>query len=156
MKKNKLIIIRGISGSGKSTLAKKLIEKMTNASHYEADSYFYDEDGNYNFVSSELATAHELCFKATKLDLKKGKSVIVSNTSTRLWEFENYLELAKSLEVEVKVIRMNANFGNIHNVPQNIVDSMSERFEDYHSEYVYSPSTRFNSLGDAGLEHFLN
>ena len=50
----KLIILRGVPGSGKSTYAKNLIKYLTDvgftAVSYEADTYFYDKDGNYTVL----------------------------------------------------------------------------------------------------------
>ena len=43
-----LYIVRGIPGSGKSTFAKTL-----GGIHIEADQYFVDGDGNYNFDGSK-------------------------------------------------------------------------------------------------------
>ena len=53
---SKLIIVRGAMGSGKTTFANKLTRNLikfgyspTDICHFEADQYFEDENGNYNF-----------------------------------------------------------------------------------------------------------
>ena len=48
----KLTIIRGLPGSGKSTLAKTL-----DVNHYEADMYFVDAKGEYDFRPCLLYTS---------------------------------------------------------------------------------------------------
>ena len=47
--KKELYILRGLPGSGKSTLAESL-----GGYHIEADMYFTNDDGEYNFDPSSL------------------------------------------------------------------------------------------------------
>ena len=42
-------LCRGIPGSGKSTLAKVLVASGYAQLHFEADQFFTDKDGNYNW-----------------------------------------------------------------------------------------------------------
>ncbi len=53
---NTLYIVRGIPGSGKSTFAKTL-----GGQHYEADMFFIDENGVYNFDFTKIKDAHQWC-----------------------------------------------------------------------------------------------
>lgn len=128
--KQKLILIRGLPGSGKSTLAKKLIEENPHFKHYEADMYFVDRDGVYNFVGSNIGKAHHWCFSATETALQKGHTVIVSNTTTTQKEAQPYIDLAKRYSVELEIITLRENYGNIHNVPQETINKMQSRFVD--------------------------
>ena len=57
-----LFLLRGLPGSGKSTLAKSISEV-----HYEADMYFVDADGNYNFDATLLKDAHNWCQTITRM-----------------------------------------------------------------------------------------
>ena len=52
----KLILIRGLPGSGKSTLA-RLLKNDFGAVHYEADQYFVNESGEYNWSATKIRDA---------------------------------------------------------------------------------------------------
>lgn len=133
-----LIIIRGISGSGKSTLSERLNREIGNFIHLEADMFFYDENGIYCFDIKKLKEAHNWCLNETRKNLLEGKQVIVSNTFTMMWEMYSYLELVKEINnVKLRVIKMETEYQNTHNVPEQIVKSMKERFEDYPNEIKY-------------------
>lgn len=122
-----LYLIRGLPGSGKTTFVENV---FTDAFHFEADQYFYDEEGEYNFDPSKLELAHRYCFRVTKEKLKKGYDVCVSNTFTTEKELEPYLELAKELGVEVTCLILENRHGNesVHNVPEETVEKMRNRF----------------------------
>lgn len=124
-----LVIIRGLPGSGKSTKAKELIDKGFVNDWFETDTFFIGLDGSYNFDAGKLKEAHEWCQQSVKSSLKKGRSVVVSNTFTRIWEMEPYLEMAKSLNADVIVIECTGKYENIHGVPKEAIERMSERWE---------------------------
>ena len=69
-----LILTRGIPGSGKSTLA-ALLGIMTGTQFIEADHYFVDDKGNYNFNPSELGKAHEHCQNICRVVLSSGSDI---------------------------------------------------------------------------------
>jgi len=122
-----LYIVRGIPGSGKSTLAKTL-----GGVHLEADMYFLDSDGNYNFDVLKLKDAHEWCRKSVKKYMEEDQyRIVVSNTFTQQWEMDPYITLAKEHGYKTfYIISENRHEGkNIHDVPQDILDKMKERFE---------------------------
>jgi energy-coupling factor transporter ATP-binding protein EcfA2 len=128
-----LILVRGMPGSGKSTLAKILRdaldkEGMPAVYHYEADMYFLDEQGNYNFEVTELGAAHGWCLRKTREGLMKG-TVIVSNTFTAQRELRPYFNLAKEFGVVPVVYLAQNQFLNVHNVPANKLQAMRDRFE---------------------------
>lgn len=129
-----LYIIRGLPGAGKSTFAQKMIEKKMADSYYEADMYFLDKDGKYNFDPSKLSEAHNWCKSKVFADLKQGKRVIVSNTFTRIFEMEPYITFCKNHEIPFKVIRLKTQFKSIHNVPDTAINKMRQRFQNYHGE----------------------
>lgn len=121
-----LVIIRGLPGSGKSTLARS----MKGFSHYEADTYFLDEEGDYHYDKSMIKEAHEWCRKSVSEALASGKNVVVSNTFTRIFEMTPYFDLAARFNIKPMIIKMEGNFGNIHNVPEEVIRIMKQRWED--------------------------
>lgn len=126
-----LYIIRGLPGSGKSTLAKNLYIFGLVDYHFEADMYFIDAEGNYKFDPSKLKDAHAWCQEAVRGQIEGGDSVAVSNTFTQMWEMEPYLDMAKELGVKTSIITVEGNYGSIHNVPEEAITRMRNRWEKY-------------------------
>ena len=83
-------ILRGMSGGGKSTLAETLCSAMTNAVVCSADSYMYDDDGNYCFKPELLQDAHQMCWDLflESLDDDEIDGIIVDNTNMQRWEWK--------------------------------------------------------------------
>ena len=121
-----LYIIRGLPGSGKSTYAKALAEKH-GIEYYEADMYFM-RHGEYKFVPSLLAAAHEDCFRNVDNAIHNGLSVIVSNTFTTQKEMDEYVHSGLWHGFNVKIVEMTGNYGSIHNVPVASLEKMRNRF----------------------------
>jgi predicted kinase len=122
-----LYIVRGIPGSGKSTLAKQLTANV-----FEADHYFYDNDGNYNFIPSKIKEAHKECQQFVGYAMESGiPKIAVSNTFTQEWEMEPYFELAKTYGYKTFSIVVENRHGNesIHGVPEDKLEQMKIRFE---------------------------
>lgn len=129
-----LILIRGLPGSGKSTLAKTLAYEMKEycqVDHFEADMYFVDKDGNYNYNPREIGLAHEWCQRNTRMSLfdTETTGVIVSNTFTTKKELRPYFEIAKNHGIVPLVYLAQNQFQNVHSVPQEVLDKMKARFE---------------------------
>jgi predicted kinase len=125
---NTLVLLRGLPGSGKSTAA-KLFNK---APHFEADMYFMDADGNYQFDVAKIKDAHNWCRHSTMDAMKKGYPiVVVSNTFTQEWEMEAYYLLAEEIGyMVVSMIVENRHGGkNVHGVPEDKLEIMKNRFE---------------------------
>ena len=120
-----LYIIRGHSGSGKTTLAHRLTNTVV-----EADNHMVDEKGIYRFDFHTLNEAHSKCVEQVEL-LMTGDvhSIAVSNTSTRKWEYQPYLNLAELHGYTVQEIICKGNFKNTHNVPEDVIQAQKERFE---------------------------
>lgn len=128
MNSKEVYIIRGVPGSGKSTLARKLAAPEN---IFEADQYFY-KDGEYKFDSTKLKDAHADC-AARFIDAVHAERtpLVVSNTSTKVWEFERYIDVGRAHGYSVCVIRLESQFGNVHGVPDDKVKAMLDRMEDY-------------------------
>lgn len=127
----KLLLIIGVPGSGKSTLAKRIKAEnpeFATANIWEADMFFIDEDGKYNWNPKYLKSAHIWCQSNVKSDMMQGKNVIVSNTSLTPFERKPYFDLAKEFGYEVEVRTCNGGFKNVHNVPDEVIERMKEKF----------------------------
>lgn len=130
-----LIILRGLPGSGKSSLANFI---WSSGVIFEADKYFYDENGNYNFDASKLHAAHKWCQSEVENAMKDNlmnpqfyPEIVVSNTSTTEKEMQPYIDLAKQYDYKVVSLIVENRHGNksVHNVPDETMDKMRNRFE---------------------------
>lgn len=127
-----LIILRGLPGSGKTSFAKYMFSNNV----FEADQYFVDSDGNYNFDATKLHAAHTDCQKRVE-DLMKisettqyGSEIVVSNTSTTENELKPYYDLAEKYDYKVVSLIVENRHGskNVHNVPDEKLEQMKNRF----------------------------
>ena len=130
-----LTLVRGLPGSGKSTFANTITNQF---SVCEADKFFYDEEGNYNFDATKLREAHEWCRNAVETRMKDNQAnpqfypeIVVSNTFTQKWEMEAYYKLAEQYGYKVfSIIVENRHDGvNQHGVPADKLEQMKNRFE---------------------------
>lgn len=151
-----LVLIRGLPGSGKSTFARNMnnVLKPGNVKvygldngecqyvvenpsvHLEADMFYTDYDGKYNFSTDLLSAAHTWCINTARIFMNAHYNVIVSNTFTTLKEMKPYLEHAEKNNIKIVVYRMASNFGSIHSVPEETIKKMSDRFQNYDGELV--------------------
>jgi NEDD4-binding protein 2 len=135
-----LYIVRGLSGSGKTSLAGEITNPIWCSDRkaffkdvYSADDYFTDEQGNYNFDPSKLKDAHEDCQKNVELAMTKDYvcKIAVANTFSQAWEAEPYFKLAEKYSYSPLVVECQNTFQNVHNVPQESIDAMAERWEQF-------------------------
>ena len=99
---NKVIIMRGIPGTGKSTYVRK---NYPNAIVCSADDYF-DEVAALNGTSYEeefkpwlMGKAHQHCWYKFihAVCVMDAPLVVVDNTNTNKWEYENYVFMVNAL-----------------------------------------------------------
>jgi predicted kinase len=130
-----LTLVRGLPGSGKSTFANFI---WNDYAICEADKFFYDKEGNYNFDATKLREAHEWCRNAVETRMKDNQNnpqfypeIVVSNTFTQKWEMEAYYKLAEQYGYRVfSIIVENRHDGvNQHGVPADKLEQMKNRFE---------------------------
>jgi len=130
-----LIILRGLPGSGKSTFARSMWSEHVIC---EADQYWYDKGGHYNFDASKLRQAHEWCQAKVRqfmvdntLNDQFYREIVVSNTSTTEKELQPYLDLAKEFGYTVISLIVENRHGNtnVHDVPQETLQKMKDRFQ---------------------------
>ena len=132
MRTNKvLILLRGLPGSGKSTLANFLFTRMSNCVAISADDYFISESGKYVFDMDKIGDAHSSCQNKTYEAMKASTEVIViHNTMTTTKEMSTYFKLATEwgYTVESLIVENRHGATNVHNVPEQTLVKMKERF----------------------------
>lgn len=124
----RLILVRGLPGSGKTTFAKSL-----GIFHVEQDMRFMS-DGEYRWSKDRVPDSVRFCRTAAKLAMLEKMDVVVSNTFTRVWEMEWYLDFAKYNGYDIFVRKADGNFGSVHNVPESSLIAMRDRWEDFEGE----------------------
>jgi predicted kinase len=132
--KQTLTLIRGLPGSGKSTLARHLAE-ATGAAHFEADMFMVDRQGYYEFDPGRLKHTHSKCEAKCREALRDGQNVIVSNTFTRFWEMKAYVDMAEEIGVMLQIIECHGRFQSIHQVPDETLADMRDRWEELPANY---------------------
>jgi predicted kinase len=126
----KLYIIRGLPGSGKSTYAKKL-----GCFHVEAD-FYHCRDGVYKYNRDNIKAAHEWCQKMALTAMSIGMDVVVSNTFTMKSEMQPYIDMAKKTGHAITIVRMIGSHGSIHDVPDDSMKKMRDRWEIVEGEII--------------------
>ncbi len=130
-----LFLVRGLPGSGKSTFATHIWNEYAVC---EADKFFYDKEGNYNFDPSKLKDAHAWCKNEVETRMKDHQinqqyypEIAVSNTFTQEWEMKDYYELAEKYGYKVVSLIVENRHGgkNVHGVPDDKLQIMKNRFE---------------------------
>lgn len=133
MEKN-LILLRGLPGSGKSTFAHLITNEF---SVCEADKFFTDKEGNYNFDATKLRQAHQWCREEVEIRMKDNQineqfypKIVVSNTFTQDWEMDEYYKLAEKYGYKVFSIIVENRHGGVneHGVPDEKLKQMKDRF----------------------------
>jgi predicted kinase len=130
-----LVLVRGLPGSGKSTFANLV---WNNYAICEADKFFYDKEGNYNFDASKLKRAHEWCQNQVETKMQDNQNnpqfypeIVVSNTFTQEWEMQAYFNLAKKYDYKIFSVIVENRHGstNVHGVPDDTLKKMRDRFQ---------------------------
>lgn len=137
MNKKILYILRGVPGSGKSTYANEIMSNLRDriGEHYEADMYFMD-NGKYNWNADKLYFAHKWCYFSVckAMDKPSNDYVIVSNTFVANKDIKPYVKAAEERGWDVSILRLENNFNNVHSVPNEVVQAMLDKFQDYPGE----------------------
>jgi predicted kinase len=136
---SKLVLVRGIPGSGKSTVA-SAIGYSSDWMHLETDM-FWMENGEYKFDVNRLREAHEWCQAKTREYLTLGMDVVVSNTFTTIKELRPYFDIAREFSIVPQVITCHAQYGNVHDVPEETLAKMRARF-------VYDIKELYENMGN--------
>ncbi len=123
---NTLLLLRSVSGAGKTSFAQNLVTMLYpgKVCFVEADSFFYDENGNYQFKAEKLGVAHKNCLTKCENALQNNfPMIIVSNTSTREEDVKRYQDLALKYNYRFvsAIIENRHGNQNIHNVPLQVL-----------------------------------
>lgn len=130
-----LFLVRGLPGSGKTSFASAI---WNDYAVCEADKFFYDKEGNYNFDPSKLKEAHTWCKNEVESKMIEHQNnqqyypeIAVSNTFTQEWEMEDYFKLAEKYEYKVVSLILENRHGsqNVHGVPDEKLQIMKDRFQ---------------------------
>lgn len=130
-----LILLRGLPGCGKTTLGEVIMflpgsNDQNNV--ISADDFFLDKNGVYNFDPKKLKEAHNdcllRCVERMKNQLAK---IVVANTFTQEWEMDKYFEVANryNYRVHTVIVENRHKSKNVHDVPEDKVEVMKNRFE---------------------------
>lgn len=134
-----VVLLRGCSGSGKSEFANYLacltdeVSSCPKVCIVSADDFFTDKDGNYNFNHEKLGLAHRQCKNKFFTCLKENVPlIIVSNTNSKEYEFNYYLDIAKQFNYTVFSIVIENRHGNknSHNVPEATIQKCAENIKN--------------------------
>jgi energy-coupling factor transporter ATP-binding protein EcfA2 len=122
-----LFLLRGLPGSGKSTLANSI-----GGTWVEADTYFINPKGEYEFDASKLKQAHKWCQDVAEEAMNfQSERIVVSNTFTQAWEMQPYFDLAEKYGYRVYSLIVENRHGGVneHGVPEDKLEIMKSRFE---------------------------
>lgn len=137
-----LIIIRGAQGAGKSSTA-AVWANWEGSRWYEADQYWEDRNGNYDYYPDMAYIAHAWCFDMVEAALKKGVSrVIVSNMLKQRKDVDSYVDLSRKYGYDVKVYVIAGKHENTHGVPEDIVAKCRAEMEPWFGEHLYTTTSQ--------------
>ena len=123
----RIYLIRGVPGSGKSSLAQTICGP--NGRIFEADQFFV-EDGEYQFDIDELFRAHLWCFSSFREAIISDlDTVIVSGTFLTIKKLRPYVKECANIGIMPQIITCEANFGDVHNVPDYVKERHKQRFD---------------------------
>lgn len=144
----KVVIMRGISGSGKSTYAQQILDLWGPGRIVSADDFFM-KDGTYQFNPSGIGEAHAVCLGKFLMHLQNRiPLVIADNTNIRLWEFNNYLKLARWFEYKIEILTTIkpskdqiylGHYRNVHNVPLEVIATQFANYEPHPEDKLLPP-----------------
>lgn len=140
VRRNRVVIMRGVPGSGKSHRARQICEREGGII-VSADHFFEDPDtGEYNFNPRLIGQAHAECMSRFLALLQLGEpTIIVDNTNTQRWEWKNYETAAQLKDYSVQFVELPCiglddveRFAarNTHGVPVEAIKAMYERWEE--------------------------
>lgn len=173
-------VITGLPGSGKTSIAKKLLERLwsrrINGVMCAADDFFMveeqvnvgTEDSEkfalqpvYKFDPTKLPLAHSDCFaNVLKAFQEEVQIVILHNTGSQLWEYENYLRAARLVDYDIVIAHIPCKskeqflefYGrNTHGIPLAAAAMMWLRWE-HHKQAIGADELFCAHLADSAIK----
>jgi predicted ABC-type ATPase len=147
----RLQIIRGLPGSGKSTLA---LKRYPNLLRLETD-FIYESGGRYEFSKEKERLASWWLDDAVNSATSCGMDFVCSSVYPKLsGRLEVILAraLASGYDIYIHSMPVDVNYGNVHDVPHDVMMSMKDSFES--DETLWGGM--WNRFPNAGLENRLH
>lgn len=94
--------------------------------------YHLDEKGNYNWKPEKVKEAHSWCQNQVgNWMVEEEQRIVVSNTFTQEWEMQFYYDWALEFDYKVFSLIVENRHGGIneHNVPEEVLVKMKDKFE---------------------------
>lgn len=93
---------------------------------------FHMDNGEYKFNPKKVKDAHAWCLEEIRnMMVSEIADCAVSNTFTRRWEYQPYIDEAELAGYSVAVIDCHGPWKNCHNVPVEVVSAMKARWEPH-------------------------
>lgn len=128
MKRASLVVVRGLPGSGKSTAAKKLID--AGFTHIEADMYHINKKtGAYEFDYKRKTDAWEWVKETLANLLMSGQDVVLAGVFPHNSTLQYLKDACDYLKVDFTVLTAEADHGNIHDVPPEVLAGTKAAWE---------------------------
>ena len=121
-----LILTRGLPCAGKSAFAKLLGRAICCADDY------ITRNGIYLWKPETVSASHEWCQRKCRRFMKIGiERIIIANTNTTMREMKPYFDMAKQFGYKTYsvIVEKYHNSTNNHNVPEETIEKMVNRFE---------------------------
>lgn len=122
-----MIVIRGLPGSGKSTAAKKFV--ATGYTFLEADMFYVDLDGVYNFDYDKRSDAWAWTKETYANLLRSGQDVVLAGVFPYNRTLQKIKDECDYMGVSITVLTVEADHGNIHEVPEEVLAGMKAAWE---------------------------
>ena len=124
-------VLRGLPGCGKSTKAREFGGCICSADD------FFMRNGVYRFNEAQQPIAHQWCLKKFTEAIESGEPlVILDNTNIKHSYYAPYVKVAEKNGYEVEIIKIpllsvqECFDRTVHGVPLEIIQMMSEEWED--------------------------
>lgn len=133
-----LVVMRGLSGSGKSTLANHIHQVIGEGCEYLSTDHRFMVGGRYVFDGSKLAEYHIATFNDALAAFKRGVPVVLDNTNTQRWMYEQYVKTAYNHGYQVVQASLYDNGYsdeelaklNVHGVPVESIRAQRQAWQD--------------------------